>query len=169
MKKNKKQNKKKTVLLSKHRIIADMYSDGCSVSKIAKELSLNWRTVDKIIKSDVVQTYLRKKQEDWEDMVKFMQYKLLDKVGSQILNGVVIEKKIFKNNELVSRIVITRQYGMKELMDMSRLCGRYNPSLKVVKETHNEKDNDENYSEVLAHIEAIKKREEESQKNKKIH
>ena len=128
---------------------------------IAKKFAVRPEYVSRTLNSPIAQKYIddyfKQADEAQKENLKQMREMLRISLKKQIIEGKK-EVRISYNRkgEIISRVVIKIPWSFRELMDISKLSGDYNPSLKMQQTNIKDKE-EEGYKEVLAQIKSWKK------------
>lgn len=136
--------------------IADLHTQGVSNIEIAKRFNMSPHQIGRVLEKDIIQNYLKEQREKGQEFVNNMYYLILDKVQRQI--GLGVEKRVTwkVGNKTITKI--SRPW-VKEAMELAKLAGKYNPSLKVI-EDKKEDDNSEINKQIRRDLEEMEKNEE---------
>lgn len=164
MKKKKDFFKKNSLSPKKMQIIWSYLSGQYQNQAIAKKFSVRPEFVSRTLNSPIAKKYIddhfKQADEAQKENLKKMREMLRISLEKQIIEGKT-EVRIFFNrkSEMTSKVETKIPWSFRELMDLSKLSGDYNPlkgeQTSIKKE---EEEEGEDYKEVLAQIKSWKKK-----------
>ena len=106
---------------------------------------------------EYIREYYQKQREFRDESYKIMSEAIRRIIARQIDSGKVETRKYYdKAGKLVSRVEIETPWTIRDMVEMAKVAGDYNPSLTVRKEEF--KNKEEDYTEVLEQLKVLKQK-----------